>query len=600
MYTLIEAQIKEGVNEKVLGAKPEVLRTILLGKRVELRDNEGRPNPAAQVRDAQGNLPYQLDEEGNPVYKGLFYEQQEKATTIVQVLKGLSLKLLKETHAEAKAAVLNSPREGNPADSPEFRLAKTKLAIRETAVNQAKTRFQREERKPSVDEFQLLEARNALNHARIEYKIAKEELKVIEEIAKLEDLIAAKEEAINNLQGNELQQAQIDLLAVKIQRDFTQEEFGLVKSMEEYNRLEHANSHPLKKLDNYMQVIDEFAKYAKSLNIDLHDEMIQKIFYRTFGPIYQEIASLAGQVLTLQSLEKSYDKSKRLAKHFADIGEGIRLNENDLLGFFRGKLRELKQIDDSFNEYEAQPQENVLPFDALIKEFNAISKEEKRLQEILRKIGELGAPDQLSARILKHPKKWVEILRKKIPLEEQQLLFDAIAALQENAALSPLPDLTANHAEIEAQLKAVLRKYKNLRQDQMQLKTDKLEEIAVWVRGRKEAIEEKRNQTRDQLIQGFETLKKDTDALATKIETAQPPHVHFPVHAGVPFIPGAAGVIGQFADPMVVKATTLAKSAYTFITSRELSEASSRLALGELIRIHKKPQEKGFFSRLWG
>jgi hypothetical protein len=596
---LVNDQVNEGVRDEVLGEKPEVLRIILEGKRIQPTDPLFEGNPLYPKKlDDEGKPVLLLDEQGNPVYKGLFNEQKEKALEVAQVLKGLSLKMAKEIHGDSVESIPFAAPAGLPqaaaAANPAIAAAEAKVHTEQANVNSAKRLIEEEDgkRPEEQDPYERMDLENKLRGAKLELKIAKEELKVTKEIAKLENAAQAAQAELNAAQGLQLPIAERKLQAAKTKLDYAVQELQLVSPMEKFNRLDVANDHLLKNLDNYMKVIDDLSIHLNSLNIELYDEMVQKLFNRVFGPIYQKIVPLTEQVADLQALEKSYDKSKRLAKHFAAIGEKIEQNPVNILNLLREKLESIKTVDDSFKKYEEDPGHNVIPFATLIRDLDDLSKQRTAQHQILTTIQELGNVDRLSHNILAHPKKWVDDIRKKIPLEDQEIIIRSIADLQ-NSVDVPGIDLTKKHEQVATQYRAIIEKYTNLRQVKIDQRNQKLQEISNWANGRKVAIENKRNESRGQLMLGFETLKRDTEALADKIKLAKLPPMHFPAHVAAPYlrVPGVFDVpqlMEKEATDISKKIMELTQSAYDFLTSQTITEATSRLTLGEIILSHRR------------
>ena len=627
--TLIKNQVEEGVRDEVIGEKWEYNETVLYGKRIELeeidpvtgakiklfervqgveerkgeldrRDKAGNflyPNPEA--RDAQGRLTHLLDETGKPVYKGLFNEQKEKTFEAAKVLKGLSLKMRKEIHTDTNTTLLSEIVPGeNPADENQYAQALTtaeeRLTAAQEAMTDAETFFSTVNAAEPLDAIQLITAKNQLNAARIELNIATEELRIKKEIAKLDaQRIVVEAEA-------ESQARQNKLAALAEQKQFANEELLLVKSMEEFNGLKSSNDHLLKNLDNYMKVVGDLSEYMKSLNVNLYSETIQKLFYRTFGPIYEDLVPLTKQAIILQELEKSYDKSKRLAKEVTDIKSKIAQNPINLFDILQEKVRSLRYIDNDFGQYEADPVNNVEKFATMTTALGQIEAEQKEINTILASFQQLGSFDQLMTALLNYPKATINKIETIIPAEDLPRLAAAISGLQEKTKMNPTPDFTAEREAIQLELQAIGKKYTDKKRDKALERRAKLQEIKDWAQERKTASEQNRDAKREQLSTKFGTFKQDTDALAQKMEKAELPPVHYPVHHTVKGISKADNVLNGIATPYVEEINKLTDSAYKFMTDSKVSEAIVRLGLGRFIEKHRHPAPSGLLARMIG
>jgi hypothetical protein len=348
---LLEDQVKNGVSEKAKGLKPEIIEQILSGKM--------GPDGKTHLRDARGNI----------VYKGLFPEAKEKAQSAATVLKGLSLKMAKEIHAESAIDLPPPLHSSAPVSRSVTRAVKAEIAAAKAAFDLAKATHAAEVR--SGDKIKTIEATNNLIAAQTALDIAKEKGALTIEIATLENTERALIREVNSAPSHSkaLLEAKAKYKAVQTKLRFAKEELALAHSMGTLNPLKTPNDCPLKNLDNTMKVIEEFAQYVKSLNIDLYNEEVQKAINRTLVPIYQRFEQLAVQAADLQGLQKAYEKSKTLADLFADLYSIANAESPTLIPTLKEQLEKIRTADEAFTHFESDPASNVIPLETLLFQF---------------------------------------------------------------------------------------------------------------------------------------------------------------------------------------------------------------------------------------
>jgi len=349
----------------------------------------------------------------------------------------------------------------------------------------------------------------------------------------------------------------------------------------------------LQELDHYVEILNEFGTHSKSMDIDLYPDAVQHGFYKTFHPIYQNSIALAEQAIAIQQPQIQYDKQMKLFHRLDEINQLVEHNA-PTPKTLRDKLDAIEKIGSSYDTEVPGLAQKLTILREHITGIEAATYDAEEENDLIAHLGDLGDPARFTHNLLADPKVWNEKIRNKVSPEDQEPLFAHIRVLQAAIRVAPRPHLTPIRTEIENELRNILQKHIDRKNEKIELMNQSLTAFKTGITTTLEESIASRDELFDEIKDHFQSLADNTNRLLEQLKRTSMPKLKI-VH-----LPEVAVALGQyfFGNPLVAKIKPYLKVAFKLITNNDTYQGASRLFMGTINKQYPK-KESGVASSLF-